>query len=181
MAIAVTHDRDWQKRFAESDYLVKVKECDSDGSPLTDGDGTQWSSIGACKDIDIKELLDEYKDKGASGKISQDEETVEQYEVPLTLMQRDAQSRNLTKNARGRYYQVAIQGVTVGTETEYHVFGIARIKGPFSYGPGQEGKISGIKLVSVYNEAAISVTLPTDWVTGTITVSAGDMWASEDL
>ena len=180
MAIGITNDRTVQKRYAKDDYLVMVKETDSDGSPLTSGDGTQWNTIGAIKEPVLTEVPDEFKDKGASGVVSTHEIKVEQNELSLTLMQRDAASRKLTTNALDKYYQIAIQGATLGTQTEYHAMW-GKIMPGATYNIGGDGQLSGIKIVTISNSAAITVTLPTSWTTGSLTLAAGSPWNTNDI
>jgi len=180
MSIAITNNLDAIKRYAESDYPLQAKECDSSGSPLTTGDGTQWNTTGAVKDLDLKQLIDEFKDKGASGNVIQHEVKIEQYELPFTQHQRDANSRLLSINAEGKYYQFAVQGATLGTQTEHHVL-FGKIMPGFSYPLSGEGKMSGLKIVTISNAAAITVTLPTSFATGTITIAARKMWNTADV
>lgn len=180
MAIAITDNLETLKRFVETDFPLRARECDANGSPLTTGDGTQFVSLGAIKQLDLNEILDEFKDKGASGNVVQHEAKVEQYELPVTLHQRDKQSRLLTRNAEGKYYQFAVHGATLGTQTEFHV-AFGKIMPGFQYPMTGEGKLSGIKIVTISNTAAISVTLPTDWATGTITIAARKMWNTDDV
>jgi hypothetical protein len=180
MSIGITNNRAAQKRYAATDYLVMVKETDSSGSPLTTGDGTQWNTLGAIKDPNFSEVLDEFKDKGASGVVSTHEIKVEQYELAVTLMQRDENSRKLTTNALDKFYQVAIKGATLGTQTEFHAMW-GKIMPGVQYAIGGDGQLTGIKLVTISNSAAITVALPTDWVTGTITLAQGVPWNTDDL
>ena len=168
-------------RFAKSNNPIYLKETDSAGSPLTTGDGTQWVCIGTTKNSTFDPVVDEFTDKGDGGTRVVKKDILEALELSTVLMQRGVNSRNFTLNASDKYYQYAIGGATIGTLTEIWAgWGVVSKKfGPYPI--GGDGQIQGIKISTIANAAAITVTLPTALVTGTVTIAAGAGYVSADV
>ncbi|MAT39249.1 MAG: hypothetical protein CL946_06570 [Ectothiorhodospiraceae bacterium] len=181
MALGLSPQTDKIKRFAKDDNTIYVKETDSSFAPLTDGDGTQWICIGTMKGTQLEAAIDEFKDKGDSGKVSVFEETIEQFVISTTAMQRDKNTRQLPVNVKDRFYQIAVKGQQLGTQTEAHAL-VGRISQAFTYALGGEGQLTNVKLVTLHNASSIAVTLPTEIAaSSTITIPLGQMWATDDV
>lgn len=180
MALGITASVANIKRFAKDDNTLYVKETDSAFSPLTTGDGTIWVCLGTMKGTKLDPQIDEYKDKGDGGKITVFEETIEQFVISTTAMQREKATRQLPVNVKDKYYLIAVKGQTVGTKQEAHLL-CGRISQAFSYPIGEVGQMEGLKIVTMNNTATLTATLPTEIGTGTITIPAGQMWATDDI
>ncbi len=167
------------KRFAKDDNTLYLLETDSSFTPLTDGDGLTWVVMGAMKGTKIDPVIDEFIDKGDGGKRTIHEETTESIEVTTTAMQRDLQTRLLPFNVKGRFFQIAVKGNdNLGGSQEAWVF-CGKVSEGFSYEIGGEAQFTGLKIVTLNNAAAVTVTLPTQIVAAnTLTISANSMWST---
>lgn len=181
MAIGITTQRDKIKRFAKDDNTIYVKETDSTFTPLPDGDGLVWTCLGTMKGTRLEPAIDEFKDKGDGGKVTVFEETVEQIIINTTAMQRDKATRQLPVNVKDRFYLIAVKGQQLGTSVEAHVLA-GRISQAFAYDLGGEGQLTGLKIVTMNNATSIDVDLPTEIAaSASITIPAGQMWATDDV
>jgi len=108
------------------------------------------------------------------------EDALKTYEITTTMLQRNAASRNFTENAQGKFYQCVAQGAEIGTLTEFWAFAICKVGLGFTY-KVNTGQIEGVKISTISNSAAITVTPPTTLTAGTLTINAGAMKASSDL
>jgi len=168
------------KRFAKNDNTIYLKETDSAFTPLTTGDGTVWTLLGTMKGTTLAPMIDEFRDKGDGGKVTVLDPLIEAYKITTTAMQRDKPTRQMHLNTYGKFYQIAAQGQTLGTQTEVHVL-CGVVKQGFSYAMGGEGQFTGIEIETLNNVATISVTLPTAIATATISIPASQMSATDNV
>jgi hypothetical protein len=181
MALGLSTQRDKIKRFAKDDNTIYVKECDSTFTPLTSDDGLIWICLGTMKGTRLESSVDEFKDKGDGGKVTVFEETVEQFVITTTAMQRDLATRQLPVNVKDRFYLIAVKGQQLGSSVEAHAL-VGRISQAFSYELGGEAQLTGLKIVTLNNPAAVDVELPTEIAASTtIQIPAGQMWATDDV
>ncbi len=181
MALGVSSQRDKIKRFSKDDNTLYVKETDSTFTPLSTGDGMQWICLGTMKGTRLESSVDEFKDKGDGGKMTVHEETIEQYTISTTAMQRDKATRQLPLNSKDRFYLIAVKGQQLGTAVEAHAL-TGKISQSFSYELGGDAQLTGLKIVTINNPAAVTVDLPTDIAaTASIVIPAGQMWATDDV
>jgi hypothetical protein len=181
MALGLTAQRDMIKRFAKDDNTIYVKETDASFTPLTSGDGLVWTCLGTMKGTRIESAIDEFKDKGDGGKVTVFEETVEQFVITTTAMQRDKATRELPINVKDKFYMIAVKGQQLGTSVEAHAL-VGRISQAFAYDLGGDGQLTGLKIVTLNNAASVDVELPTEIAASTtITIPAGQMWATDDV
>lgn len=180
MAVGTSPDTAQIKRFCDDDNTLFVKETDSSFTPLTTGDGTIWTEIGTMKGTTVENNLDEFSDQGDGGKDTVFEETVQNYTVNTTAMQRDKATHELHVNTADKYYQLAVKGKTIGTQTEVHV-----LCGKFSkkFGPYAIGGDAYLPLSfrTLNNTASIDVDIPTAIATATVTIPQNQMWARDDV
>jgi uncharacterized Zn finger protein (UPF0148 family) len=183
MALGLAVDKAAIKKFVNSAQgaTLYLKECDSDGSPLTTGDGTIWQAVGITKGTRMEPTVAEEIQTDDRNLTVAKDVTVQDFKITTTLMQRDDASRQMTINAQGSYYQVALAGQKIGTTQEAHAFPICQISPKFTYNIGDAGHIEGVEITTLANDTSVSVTLPTEIGTGTITVLAGKMWGTTDL
>lgn len=182
MALGTAADLSAIKRFVkQGERTAWLKESDSAGSPLTTGDGTAWTCIGVTKGTTIDVETNAYTESDDTGGDVVNEEPVKAYKVTTTLLQRDANTRALPINTIGKYYLLALQGNTIGTKTESHAFGVCKFSPKFSYKIGENAQFEGVTISTLTHTASLSITLPTEIGTGTITIPIGQMWATSDI
>jgi hypothetical protein len=183
LGLTASAQANYIKRFCKGNLNLYVKECDSAGTALTAADGTIWQALGIAKGTTVELVTSEYSDTDDSGRKVIDEETIESYDINTTLMQRDENTRQIHQNVAGRYYQVVLQGQTIGTLVEVWAFAPVKISPKFSYNIGDTAQFSSINLSTISNTASISVTLPTtvSSLTTPLTIGISAMAVTDDV
>jgi hypothetical protein len=182
MAIGITRDLSAIKRFVkEGNVTIYLKQVTSDGTAITTGDGTQWNPLGTMKGTKVDANTTEYSDQDDTGKNVVDEETINNYVITTTLMQRDENTRLVFQNTDGLFYLAALTGATIGTKTEAHVFGVCKVSPKHSYEIGGAAQYEGVTIRTLTNSASLSVTLPTQIGSATLTINIGKMWTTDDV
>jgi hypothetical protein len=184
MGLSVSLDIGQLAPFSRDDCAIIIKECASDGATLTatTGDGAAFFQIGVTSGTEINPVVSNFTKKGDSGRRLVDKDTEEALEVTTNLLQRDAASRSLPRNAKGKFYQVLIVGAELGTKLEvWAAFGQFKL-GNWKYSLA-EGELSGLKFVTLSNNTTISITLPTivTTATATLTIPAKAMYTTSDV
>ena len=163
-------------------YPLYLKECDEDGTALTTGDGTIWTCVGITQGIQVASIVSEEQQIDDRNVIVDHDSNTQGYDITFSLMQRDAASRNFTRNAEGKYYQAVMPGQVVdGTLQEVNVFAVCKVSPSFTYTAGGDGHITNLSIKTISHDDTITITLPTEVGTGSISIAPGKMMAAEDI
>lgn len=161
---------------------IHLKECDATGTALTTGDGTVWTAIGTTINTTLIVETTPTQVQDDTGANVVDSESITTAKLTFDLPQRDSATRNLFENADGKFYQVFVIGAETSSSTvEAHALAIGKIAQAVNYTIGSEGRHTGVEIRTIQNSASVSITGPTAYVTGTVTVNKGRMHGTGDV
>jgi hypothetical protein len=162
-------------RFTNSDKTFYLRVAKSTGAFATTGDdaegssdGSKWLCLGLCKGSKQEPgSIDEFKQIGDGGKVTYKSVTIQSYKFTTTIMNRDAPTRNIVKNADGKFFHIlavghdtlvsTTDGSTVAKEYSL-MFGVINPKGSYDLATGE---LAGVEIESLANSAAFTGGLAT--------------------